>query len=281
MNILPKKRWHVRNKDNIARVRKDEAKALEEKNEREYRQKLAEREARTNLLRKNAKLRVGGETFIPFKEKDVGESGGHINFFQEIEDSREESNRTNKEYEKEKKEEKEKYEKQIGYLTYLGQDTNEALKKKNWYDEIPERDGSHLAEVGLKSKLKDDPLEVVKKYLPTKHSPNISFTQSDEIRYKEGKFNNSLLKTKDKRKDKKKSKKKVKNDEVSVDYDSEKKKKLEILRKERIQREMKERQKSDLLLAQLNNKSNVTEISNTVKRRYNSQFNPELSRQNF
>ena len=162
MNILPKKRWHVRTKDNIARVRRDEAKAAEEAKELEKRIKLADQEARTSFLRKKAQERKPipedlGLNVPPCNEEKDGEilessdtlirsadkssvlaPSGHVNFFQHLEEG-ESTSTGNKDREDEEKKEKEEYEKKIGLLTYLGQDSHELTGERSWWQKIPEK----------------------------------------------------------------------------------------------------------------------------------------------
>ncbi|KAK3856168.1 hypothetical protein Pcinc_037488 [Petrolisthes cinctipes] len=193
MNILPKKRWHVRTKDNIARVRRDEAEAAEKEKERIDRAKLAEKEARTAYLRNNARQkydgsgsadppsRVCGPAPRPINppkteiEADIYTTQGNINFFKDVEEGKQAGSATNKEHEAEKKAEQEKYEKSIGYLTYLGQDSGEAGGGRAWYEQesgkviqreaIGEKiDSSDIGEVGLKTKSKMDPIHDIIKY---------------------------------------------------------------------------------------------------------------------
>lgn len=55
----------------------------------------------------------------------------HVNFFEDLE-SGETTAAANKEHEAEKKHEQEEYEKKVGYLTYLGQDSQELTGEKTW-----------------------------------------------------------------------------------------------------------------------------------------------------
>ena len=186
MNILPKKNWHVRTKANIERVRRDEAKAAEEAKEVDRRIRLAEQEARTSLLRDRAKARMietsGAEELCVTGEDDEDQGDtqvaviephqGHVNLFAALEAGQETADgKGNKEAEAEKKKEQEEYEKKVGYLTYLGQDTEELTGEQVWWKKLPtnrkevQEAEEKKAVVGVKQKDFLDPLGDLKKYL--------------------------------------------------------------------------------------------------------------------
>lgn len=223
-----------------------------------------------------------------------------------MEDGIAEQKDTNKEHEREKKEEKEKYEKQIGYLTYLGQDTNEALGKKSWYDVAPDRSNKG-EEVNIKSKIKEDPLVVMKKYEAVAKKADESHRHSQKvIEYKSishcygtglkdfskrvskkhlsdsKKCDNKIKKHK--RKKKHKREKRCSSSPESIDNQDkfEKQRKLELLRKERLEREREERKRTEELLSNVRGEKNKQKSKpNTLTPRYNSQFNPEIAKQNY
>lgn len=194
MNILPKKKWHVRTSENIARVRRDEANAAEEAREVERRSLLAEQEARTSLLRARAREKLGysdkeeintldqskddEEPLIgpsvsdlaPVADGGVISSSGHVNFFQDLEEGQN-SAKGNEEHEEEKKKEQEEYEKKVGYLQYLGQDTEELTGDQVWWKKLPSNrkgivsEEKELSSVASKQKDFLDPLKDLRKYL--------------------------------------------------------------------------------------------------------------------
>ncbi|XKL64751.1 hypothetical protein PGB90_004837 [Kerria lacca] len=253
MNILPKKRWHVRNRENIAKVRKDEAAALEEQKEKERRKRLAEQEAKIDLMRKTTEQKYNIANQLTFTESSSSQAK-HINFFSHIEEGAAVTDAKNKEHEEELKNEKEKYEKQIGYLTYLGQDTNEANKSVSWFNK-PRSALYSKDECDLKGKNKLDPVHMFK---PRK------------------------------KKCKNKKKKKIQDCLSSSDSSSSeseqlsKKNKLLILREQRLKREQEEKSRADKLLAKIRGEPvpEKDQVSVPFTQKYNSQFNPHLARQN-
>jgi len=216
----------------------------------------------------------------------------HVNFFAELEDGKIDYNRPNAEHEKEKKEEKEKYEKQIGYLTYLGQDTNEATGKKNWYEELPKRltDTERDTELEIKKKALNDPMNDIKKYLKIMHSKSGEDHQRVKTEAVKRKHCNSdsshsdyeSRSTHERCKDKKHKRKHKHSEKEEVR--SQTSTDIEKLRAERLLREQGEKLKTEALLAKVRGEPIpvvAPEIPKpTIKQKYNSQFFPEIARQN-
>ncbi|CAL8290427.1 unnamed protein product [Merluccius merluccius] len=289
MNILPKKSWHVRNKDNIERVRRDEAQAAEEEREAKRRVERAEREARTEYLRNKARgalqLEQGRkteETCEPGRryedtsgpgrkdEETSGPSGilEHLNLFP-LEESSEKKG--NEEYLKEKKDEKEKQERAIGLLVSLGPQPGTEVTP--WYmktakekeEEKEKKKNQKEPEKGMRKgiteeerekrdrRLKDmlDPMKVMKKALAIK----------DRKEHKS-----------------KKRERRDRGEKMSSGQSS-----IEKLRAERLQREVEERRRAQTLIDQRSGKVKEKEpgrgaAAEERERPYNSAFFPELAR---
>lgn len=214
---------------------------------------------------------------------------------------------TNKAHDQEVKAKKEEYEKKIGYLTYLGQDTNESLKKKNWYEVPPEEsrfsradvikdtydklvlkdaDGKPKTkeldiingEISWKAKQRLDPLNTFKKY--SSETKTVSKVTKPEATTVSSDYINVIVEsTKQKHSKVKNTKKKRKHNKDKEDKD----KKLQKLREARLKRELQEKHRTEMFLTGLNPTTSKTshEQVNKVTPKYNSQFNPELARQNY
>ncbi|CAI9161151.1 unnamed protein product [Rangifer tarandus platyrhynchus] len=252
MNILPKKSWHVRNKDNVARVRRDEARAREEEKERERRALLAQQEARTEFLRKKARHQ-NSLPALQAAEAGAPGSSGPVDLFRELLEEGKGVTRGNREYEEEKRQEKERQEKALGILTYLGQSAAEAQTQPPWY-QLPPRRGSAPSGPGPDEKIKSrlDPLQEMQKHLgkKRKHSGDSGGHSTKE----------------------KKGPERQRPKEPPS---------LEQLRADRLRREAAERARAEALLARVGGAAALEEQPEEVderRRRYNSQFNPQLAR---
>ncbi|XP_072534973.1 leukocyte receptor cluster member 1 [Salminus brasiliensis] len=266
MNILPKKSWHVRNKDNIARVRRDEAHAAEEEREIQRRAERAEQEARTEFLRK--KSRTALEQRGGYREEEEQSRGSreieHLNLFP-LEESSEKKG--NSEYLKEKKEEKEKQERAIGLLVSLG--PAPGTEATPWY---------------LKQREKEKEEEKDRKEIDRKEKDKRKSITEEEREKKDRKLKEMLdplmdmkkaLSVKDRKVKKHKKKEKRDGGEKRSGESS-----VEKLRAERLQRELEERKRTQALLDQRNGVGKKREAENMGDRErpYNNAYFPELAR---
>ncbi|XP_056458441.1 leukocyte receptor cluster member 1 isoform X2 [Gadus chalcogrammus] len=289
MNILPKKSWHVRNKDNIERVRKDEAQAAEEELEAKRRVERAEREARTEFLRNKSRaalqLEHGGKTEElsgPGRKDEetsgrgikVEETSGpsgileHLNLFP-LEDSSEKKG--NEEYLKDKKDEKEKQERAIGLLVSLGPQPGTEVTP--WYMKTEKEKEEE------KEKRKKNPKESEK---GMRKGATEEEKEKRDRRLKDMldpmKDMRKALAIKDRKEPKSKRREKRPRAEMSSGPSS-----MEELRAERLQREGGERRRAQALIDQRNGKVADKEpgrgpAAEERERPYNSAYFPELAR---
>ena len=304
MNILPKKRWHVRTKENVARVLRDEENARVEAEKEQERILKAESESRLALLRQQASSK--------YESAPASSHSKHIDLFSSFE------NKThNKGASDEKVEEQKNWEIKVGYLKQLGQGSSELSSDKPWYQRKPED-----AKKDMKRKQRYDPTELmdpltemnkrrkgVDYVTPSPKGTETVFVDIDfqdkvveysNERRKHGKIvSKDIMKTKKKdAKKKKKAKKKKRHRKHSSsssasDGDTAQKssskspshKSIAQLREERLKREQAEHIRAERLVNPNNSRPDRMKdcdlVKPVMKQKYNSQFNPTYVRSNY
>ncbi|KAL3074846.1 hypothetical protein niasHS_014291 [Heterodera schachtii] len=262
MNILRHKKWHVRTKENVARVRRDEAKAAEEERARSERAALAEHEDRVRRLKTRASTAAvasAGDIFgggagnesaatAALSAATVG-AAGHVNLFAELEEQERTNTAVgNREYAAERKKEQDDWESKVGIMKRFAEDTKEYAKESEWWQGIP----LVREKVEKKTAAEDNKLETNK----SKGGGQTKFMTEEEKRTlkkmrkkKEGKERRKEDK-KERRKNKKRKRHHSSSSAQSSSTDSEteqrrKATKLDELRRERMVRERQEQVKQD------------------------------------
>ncbi|KAI8329580.1 hypothetical protein BD560DRAFT_416673 [Blakeslea trispora] len=234
MNILHHKSWHVYNKDNIEKVRQDEAKAEEEARKKQEKVILAESEARLDLLRKRANAHLPAEQ----QQQTVIQ---HVNLFQDLQAS------TNDEHEADKRAEKEKQERQ--HTMYL--DKGATKEDQPWYTRSKKSEEKYKDHYKFKS---NHDKKEEQKHRKKRHSIRVL---EDPLEY--------ISKSLEKKHHKKKLERKPKDKKTSS---------IEELRAKRMERERAEQARArSLFLGHNPIEQQEQDALDDRKRAYNSQFN--------
>ncbi|CAO3589615.1 unnamed protein product [Absidia cylindrospora] len=265
MNILPHKSWHVYNKKNIEKVRKDEAKAKEQQDAIDKRVLTADSEARLKLLRQRAaKNQLHGQDEQQLVAKDL--ITGHIHLFAEAEKAASQ----NEEVVAEKKAEKDKLDKQFTMYLDKGSKDEEAP----WYakKERTKYSDDHLTKPYIKSKhdkdrqkryrrspitLESDPLAIIRSQLDKEEKESHQSTHQHQSNHHHHRHHHELKSSKSSKSSKHQSRQKTKTPSI------------EELRAQRREREKAERLRTQSVI--------YGDTQNTQhdprQHHYNSQYN--------
>ncbi|XP_065577579.1 leukocyte receptor cluster member 1 homolog [Artemia franciscana] len=265
---------------------------------------MKEQEARISVLRQKAKDKLGQkERFIgPTLPPQLESRQEHINLFSDLEGGRRKDIVENEEHKLLKKKEQEEYEKKIGYLTYLGQSELGESGYQPVY-KMPSllKQAKTLPQSKSEKQKKDerlfDPMRFITNSLGISMKDKPKKIDSSMVKI-ESKVKKDKKEKKKKRKDKKrkrsssseseeskhkrKRKKRERSDSSDDEEEYEKRRKIAILREERLRREAVERERQEKALRTIKGIPDKLEkgIEPQIKRKYNSQFNPEIARQN-